>query len=70
MIELKDLKIEIIDNGFIGRQYIDNCNVGIRIIHIPTGIAVECDSERDQLRNKNRCMRILEEIIWVKRYGK
>lgn len=63
MIDSKDLKIEIIDNGFIGGQYIDNCNVGIRIIHIPTGIAVECDTERDQFKNKNKCMEILEEII-------
>lgn len=66
MIDSKDLKIEIIDNGFIGKQYIDGCNVGIRIIHIPTGITVECDTERDQFKNKNKCMGILEEIIYGK----
>lgn len=46
-------------------QHVGYVSAGVRVEHIPTGIAVECDSERSQMRNREVCMGVIE--CWLGR---
>ena len=63
-INPSDIKMEVYRASGAGGQHINKTSSAVRLIHEPTGIVVECQTERSQFQNKDNAMKMLRTKLY------
>ena len=63
-IKPEELKVDFARSSGPGGQNVNKRETAVRLVHLPTGLAVHVESERSQERNRERALGILKAKLW------